>query len=339
MPEDAARKMESRAAVTVDLDAKGKQHGHVCFAKSVDSSAWGQIRLPITVIANGDGPTVLFTGGNHGDEYEGPVAQFKFAQKLAEGDVRGRVIILPCMNYPAVEAGMRTSPLDGGNMNRAFPGHAKGTWTEQIAHFVSTELVSRADAVIDMHSGGKTLDFVPSAVMHALDDHALVEKTRDALTAFGAPVAMILDEDTTGMLDGDVESRGKMFISTELGGRGSVVAARVKIAERGIHNILAHLGVIDGAVEEPETPTRLMDTPGENFVRAETAGIYEPLVDLGEEVAAGLPIGQVWVYDEPQTPPMVYTAPADGLLYARHVPGLIRRGDCMALVAVDAECA
>ena len=56
--------------------------------------------IPVTVIRRGEGPTVLFTGGNHGDEYEGPIALSKLAATLKAGDMNGRVIIVPFMNFP-----------------------------------------------------------------------------------------------------------------------------------------------------------------------------------------------------------------------------------------------
>ena len=82
--------------------------------------------VPITVIKNGDGPTALMTGANHGDEYEGPIALQELAATLKPADVTGRVIIVPFFNYPAFRAGTRTSPIDRGNLNRLFPGKPAG---------------------------------------------------------------------------------------------------------------------------------------------------------------------------------------------------------------------
>ena len=65
------------------------------------------------------------------------------------------------MNYPAFKAGKRTSPIDGGNMNRVFPGNPEGSFTEKIAdYFQSNIYLPMADFVVDFHSGGKTLDFL-----------------------------------------------------------------------------------------------------------------------------------------------------------------------------------
>ncbi len=113
---------ESPISLTIDLNADGVRHGFFKLPISTDDSAWGAVMTPISVIANGEGPTVLLTGGNHGDEYEGITALYKLAARLTVEEVQGRVIIVPTMNALAAKAGRRCSPLDGGNLNRSFPG-------------------------------------------------------------------------------------------------------------------------------------------------------------------------------------------------------------------------
>src|SRR4051794_7570357 len=108
----------SPITASVDFDRDGIQHGHLKLPYSRDDSAWGALMVPITVVKRGSGPTALLTGANHGDEYEGPIALFDLARSLRDGEVSGRVIILPAMNYPAFRVGTRTSPIDKGNMNR-----------------------------------------------------------------------------------------------------------------------------------------------------------------------------------------------------------------------------
>ena len=86
---------------------------------TLGTAALAGTTIPITVIKNGDGPTALLVGGNHGGEYEGPVALLKLTQELRADDIQGRVIILPALNLPAVLAGQRVSPVDGLDMNRS----------------------------------------------------------------------------------------------------------------------------------------------------------------------------------------------------------------------------
>ena len=157
---------------TIPLDAEGVHHGFLRLPHSSNASAWGAVMIPITVIRSGDGPTALLTGANHGDEYEGPIALQALAHELQPAQITGRVIILPFMNYPAFRAASRVSPIDGVNLNRAFPGDPRGTVTQKIADYFQRVLVPMADFVLDFHSGGKTLDFVPFACGHELDDPA-----------------------------------------------------------------------------------------------------------------------------------------------------------------------
>jgi N-alpha-acetyl-L-2,4-diaminobutyrate deacetylase len=329
------RNEPSLIPTNVDFERGGKQFGHLAVPHSRNESAWGSLLVPIVCIRNGEGPTILFTAGNHGDEYEGQVALHKLARELSPDDVSGRVIIMPALNLPAVRGAARISPIDGGNMNRSFPGHPRGTLTQRVAHFVTVELLPRADIVVDMHSGGKSLDFVPSAIMHDLDDRKRFDTTLAALKAFGAPVSLILKElDSIGMLDTEAEEMGKIFISTELGGAGTMSPRSVAIAETGVRNLLRHFGVLPGEPSS-ETPTRMMDTPDGAFVKSEVNGIYEPFYALGDEVKAGEPLGQIHDFERPEMEAVQAFAPIDGMLFCRHVAGLTTRGDSLAVIAVD----
>ena len=85
----------------------------------------------------------------------------RMVNDLQPKDITGQVIIVPGLNTPAVRASSRVSPLDGKNLNRTFPGDPTGGVTDQIAHYVETELLPLSDAAIDLHSGGKASFFTP----------------------------------------------------------------------------------------------------------------------------------------------------------------------------------
>ena len=142
-----------------DFDAPGKHCDFIRLPHSVHRSAYGWLPLPIVSIKNGDGPTVLVMAGTHGDEYEGPIALMKLIQRLQPDDIQGRVIVIPCLNYPAVMSGDRVSPIDGVNMNRAFPGRRDGSVSEMIAHFVYSKIIPLCNGWLVIHSGGKTMMF------------------------------------------------------------------------------------------------------------------------------------------------------------------------------------
>ncbi|MCO5731170.1 N(2)-acetyl-L-2,4-diaminobutanoate deacetylase DoeB [Rhizobium sp. SSA_523] len=329
----------SPIVATVDFNGKGVQHGHLRLPYSRDDSAWGSVMIPICVIANGEGQTALLTGANHGDEYEGPAALFELAQTLDPAEVSGRIIIVPALNYPAFCAGTRTSPIDRGNLNRSFPGRPDGSVTEKIADYVTRHLVPMADIVLDFHSGGRTLDFLPYAAAHELADKDQETRCFDAVGAFNAPFSMkMLEIDAVGMLDTTVEEMGKVFVTTELGGAGTASARTIGIARKGALNLLRHARILEG---EPErAPTCWLDMPSSDcFTFAEDAGLIAFTRDLGDAVKAGEVIACVYPIGKTGLAPVTYRAAMDGVLAARHVPGLVKAGDCLSVVATVLETA
>ncbi|MCP4471938.1 MAG: N-alpha-acetyl diaminobutyric acid deacetylase DoeB [Gammaproteobacteria bacterium] len=332
---------EPKVSSSIDFSTDGKHHGHLNIPHSRNDSGWGALHLPIVSIRNGDGPTMVLTGGNHGDEYEGPIALMKLARTLDVGEINGQVIIIPALNYPAVLAGDRVSPIDGVNMNRAFPGRRDGSISSMIAHFVHQKILPLADAVLDIHSGGKTMMFSPFACYHQIADAGVTEKAKQAVLAFAAPISLELVElDAEGMIDTAVEDMGKIFIGCELGGGGTTTTDTVSIAETGVRNLLAHFGIIDEQPQSLEdrglTPTPLMHMPDSDcYIISDDAGIYEALIDLNSPVNTGDAVGQVHFPRKPEQPPVVYRAARDGTLIGRTHKALVETGDFLALIATD----
>lgn len=191
------------------------------------------------MVKNGAGPTLLALGGNHGDEYEGPIPLMKLARDLTPDKVRGRIIIIPALNLPAVRAGTRLSPVDGVNLNRAFPGKYNGSVTELIAHYVTNILFPHADVVMDIHSGGRSLIFVPCATLHRVSDENQFQQMLTAAKAWGACYIFVYaDIAGEGLLPVKAEKMGKIVVTAEMGGAGQCDPEALRITERGIRNVM-----------------------------------------------------------------------------------------------------
>ncbi len=334
--------MRSALVPEVDFDKAGVQRGFVRLFHSVHRSAYGYIPIPIVVLKNGEGPTALFISGTHGDEYEGQVALCNLARTLEPAAIQGRVILLPAANLPAAVAGTRTSPIDEGNLNRLFPGDAMGSVTQQIAHFIETELVARADMVVDLHSGGSSLHYVPSALMMQDDvDPARQAGLVAALRAFAAPVSYVghaqPGQGAVRTTSGAALRAGKLCLGTELGGSGTVTAAALRVAERGLRNVLAHMGITAAGTAQPG-PTRLLDVRGPDyFVYAPGTGLFEPLVEPGDEVVAGQPAARVHTPETPWAPAETVAFARDGFVLCKRMPGRVVRGDCLFHLGTDLD--
>ena len=188
--------------------------------------------------------------------------------------------------------------------------------------------------MVDIHSGGKTLQFVPFAAAHILDDKEQQAQCVAAMQAFNAPYSvMLLELDAVHMYDTAVESQGKIFVSTELGGGGSADATTSAIAKRGISNILKHAKILAGEIEFKETIQ--VDMPdGRCFTTSEHTGLLEMCFNLGDPVAKGDVIALIHDIERSGNKPVEYRANISGVLVGRHFPCLTKPGDNLAVVGV-----
>ncbi|GAB4176629.1 MAG: succinylglutamate desuccinylase/aspartoacylase family protein [Thalassobaculales bacterium] len=320
----------------IDYDRPGRQVDWLHLPHSVTRSAYGTIAIPIACFKNGSGPTVFLMAGNHGDEYEGQIALTRLIRELDVGRIQGRVIVMPAANLPAAMEGARVSPIDGGNLNRAFPGDPEGGPTAQIAHYINTVLFPLADYHHDIHSGGSSLEYLPFCSMRLGSDTALNAKALAALKAFNAPLGFVWAYSPDNRLSAvSALNQGVVCLGGEFGGSGRVSIEGVRIVEKGVRNLLIHAGVIEG---EPVigAPTRLVELKGRDYyVYAPDHGLFEPFCELGDMVSAGQPCGQVHFVDDPGRPPVVCHFRTDGMVACKRHPGRVVRGDCVAHLATD----
>ena len=333
-----ARNPQCATAFTdIDLDAPGRQVGFLHIPHSPHDDAWGTVRIPMAVLANGEGPTVILEGGNHGDEYEGQIVLGELIRDLPLDRIRGRLIVVPSLNAPAAEAGLRTSPQDGKNLNRSFPGDHAGTITEQISAYVSDELFSRGDAFLSLHSGGSSLDIIPSALVQPSSDPTQTQRNLDAVLAFGAPFNVLLNNlgDTRTSVATAVAA-GLTCVSTEMAGRGTVTDSALALCRAGALRVLVHWGVLDeGYAQELDAPpTSLFQVTGaKSYVIASERGVFEAYHRHGEHVQAGQAAGRIHQIFDPRRAPVELTYAASGVVFAKRHPGIVVPGNVCCVIA------
>lgn len=324
---------------TIDLTAPGAQYGNLAIPYSHNLGGWANLQVPIASLRNGEGPVVLAMAGNHGDEYPGPVALLNLWRELRVDEVTGHLILIPCLNPPAAQAMTRLSPLDGKNFNRCFPGDAAGTVSEQLAHFLSTVLFPMAETVIDLHTGGRSLTFLPTAHMHLVPDRAQRLAMLNAAEAFLTDVAFLYtDVAGTGLLPVEAERQGKVVVTTEMGGGETVTASVHRLCQRGLRNVLVHRGVLAGEAARRERPVRWVAAlDKEDYRFAPESGLYESCADPGDAVRKGEIVGRIHFLERPDRAPAAVLAHTDGLLIAGRSPSMVKQGDCVACIAHDAD--
>lgn len=324
----------------VDFEASGKHSGFLRVPHSVHRSAYGWIPVPVVSIKNADGPTLLIMAGNHGDEYEGQIAVSNLARKLDHADIRGHLILLPMVNFPAAQAGLRTSPIDDGNLNRLFPGEATGNLTEMIAHYVENVLMPLADYAIDLHSGGSSLFYPPTLLRGQGYSHEENEALIHIQNAFDLPYAWVFTSgggrtSTARTAMGAANRNGVINVMAELGGGGEVTPDILQRTERGLHRVLHALDMLPCYRPDAAQGTRELNAQGSIF--AYTAGLFEPLKSIGEDVSVGEVVGRIHHPDTPQSEPDTLTSQYEGIVLCKRAMAQVVRGDAVFQIASDAH--
>ncbi|ULH17940.1 succinylglutamate desuccinylase/aspartoacylase family protein (plasmid) [Deinococcus sp. KNUC1210] len=213
-------------------------------------------RLPYTVVRGSEeGPTLLVTAGVHGAEY----ASIDAAYLIADTDpllLRGTLIVLPIVNPSAFwQRSIYVNPIDGRNLNRMFPGRARGTYAEQLAAWLHEEFLSRADAVIDLHGGDLVEALEPFSIY--VRGH---EPSRRLALAVGLP--HLIASESRGTTCEVTRTHGIPAIIAEASGQGQRGAADVLLLVQGVRNAMQYLGMMPGALSCPRVCWSTTDLRG-----------------------------------------------------------------------------
>ena len=327
---------QTRISCDIDLAEPGRQFGDLRLPFSDNHTPLGYYPIPIITLSNGDGPTLLLCGGTHGDEYEGPAAIIDLAHSLDLGKLCGRVIAIPACNAPAFVDKSRCSPLDGGNLNRAYPGDPNGSPTAMIAHFIEALLIPECDAVVDFHAGGKASVF---SVMAMISQGAggLLEKNLELARAFSPDFIWVFDETRNGGSVNDAAKRqGVPMFASELFGSGNISRESFRRTREGLLRVMHRLGMIGGA--KPDTSDRdptLIRGLDDGAVYAKRQAVFAPEIELNQYVKAGDLVGTLFSVMEPERKPKQLKSPVNGIVVSLVHRGLVERGERLVLLAQE----
>ena len=332
--------MSGTVSCSFDFDAPGKHSGYLRIGDSTNNSGWATYQVPIIMISNGEGPTVLVLGGNHGDEYEGQIIASSLSRELILEDVSGRIIIIPCLSQEASRAGTRLWP-NGANFNRVFPGIENGSLEQKLAYYLSNDLFPICDGVLDMHSGGRSMYFIPSSNMVWVSDPEQRVKMIKNMMAWNTDVHMIGGEQPStnpyALLNREAERQGKSVSTGEFGGSGYTTPQSVKIIGEGLRNFLKDFGALKGTpasrVEMGKNPAEIIDFRDPlGFISATRSGIYENCVALGASVATGEIVGKIHDFDHPDVLPIDIKSPISGVVSVIRGLPPVTTGDVVCVI-------
>jgi len=252
--------------------------------------------IPITIIrGRQSGPTLALIAGTHGSEVAPIVALQRLRSRIDPMELRGTLLLVHVANMPSyLGRTIYYSPIDGKNLNRVYPGQADGTTSERIAHAITTEIIGRADYVVDMHAGDGNESLRPYTYWSSLGLNARVDSVaREMALAWGHD-RIVIDNDRPRDVAASVYTqntahlRGKPAITTETGWLGAPAAEMVERNVLGAMRMLRYFGMIPGPVEMVKRPVWIHRT---EVLRSPATGTWHAAVERGQTVAQGTLLG------------------------------------------------
>lgn len=245
------------------------------YARLVSGST---VAAPLVVLhGRQDGPTVWISSTIHGDEINGIEIIRELLTHLTVREIAGTLIAAPIVNVHGFIAGDRYLP-DGRDLNRSFPGSARGSMASRIAAIFIKEVVSRCDCGIDLHTGSGDRVNWPQ-IRAGLDD----EPTLELAKVFGAPI-VINAKIRDGSIRQAASENGAIALLYEGGEANRFDQTSIDIGVAGIRRSLAHIGMtppVDLPAEEP------LIAQTSRWTRSSRSGILHLDVELGDRVHQG----------------------------------------------------
>lgn len=278
------------------------------------------IDIPVHVF-NGPkaGPTVLLQAGLHGDEINGVETLRRMLQQKTFKIESGALVVVPILNVFGFIHFSRDVP-DGKDVNRSFPGTKSGSLASRIAYHHTTEILPHIDVGIDLHTGGGQRHNFPQ-VRYTEGD----PKSKELAEVFGAP--FLFDSSLiTGSFRKTAHKMGKPTIVYEAGESMRFDEDAIAIGNRGIRNVLEHLGLLAKS-EEPQPKTDSIALCDRKWIRASKAGMFVPEVTNGSAIVKGQVMGQIT--DAYAKNSKSVKAPFDGYVFCINHQAVVNQGDAL----------
>jgi predicted deacylase len=327
----------------LDLESQGRRDYLVALPHD---GIWGDHLIPLTVFVGPEaepGKGLVAFGSTHGNEYEGPVAIKRLMSEIDVAEVRGRIILVPVLNVAAFRAGARDSVLDDGvNLNRAFVDQAGrtpslGRITYRIADFVRSAIWPQVHIVLDLHAGGEVAQFALGPSFHPIPDPEQNRRIEQTARSFGAPIVLVYQNETPGLLTTDAERLGKITIGAELGFGRSINPDGVRFARHGIMAAAIQWKQLRGRVEPiahhlDGSQQKLSIVDRRCTIVAPFDGHYEPLRRPADPVVAGETVGYLHDFQRLELPPWAVRSEVSGRLAAQAWGARVMQGQHVSII-------
>lgn len=282
------------------------------------------LTMPMQVICGRrSGPVLFVSAAIHGDELNGVEVIHRLLKRKQLSTIRGTLLAVPIVNVHGFLNQSRYLP-DRRDLNRSFPGSPKGSIAARLAHLFFTEIVSKADYGIDLHTGAINRSNLPQ-IRGNLDD----PKTLELAKAFGAPV-IVNSDIRDDSLRACVSELGMPVLIYEAGEALRFDELSIRAGLRGVLNVMRSIGMLP-ARRPPVREVSPVLARSTSWARAPASGIVSTRVQLGSSVSKGQVLAKI--SDPLGDKGEKLLSPFDGIIIGRSNLPLTHEGDALFHIA------
>jgi len=243
-----------------------------------------EVLVPVIIIrGEKDGPTLTITAGVHGDEVVGIEACYKLSHSIKPVELKGTLVLVPICNPLAYNSRRRTTPMDGLDMNRCFPGKKDDSITYQMAYALFESVITRTNYLIDLHSGSSDFRLAPH-----------VRTNPDSVDAINMAKSFNLGRIILrrGILTLNASARriGVPSVCVEVGEGNRMDEEHANLVVSGVINCMKYLKMLKGKPVLKRGQVLLNERV---YVRSPAGGLLIPARAEGERVEKGDVIAEV----------------------------------------------
>lgn len=269
------------------------------------------------------GPTMFVSGAIHGDELNGIEIINRLLKSKSIKSLKGTLIAVPIVNVYGVLNQSRYLP-DRRDLNRSFPGSKKGSLAGRLAHLFISEVISKCDYGIDLHTGAIHRSNLPQ-VRANLDD----EETLNMAHAFGVPVLLNADI-RPGSLRDVADQRGAKVILYEAGEALRYDEFSIRAGVKGVINVMREIGMLNKRKRQGHTINKFIARQS-GWVRATESGFVSHKAQLGDHVNKGDVLAVI--ADPYGTELSKVLSPEEGVVIGKQNIPLAQEGEAMYHIA------
>lgn len=268
------------------------------------------------------GPVIFVSGSVHGDEIIGVEICRRLLGAVSPKRLAGTLLCIPIVNAYGFVQHQRYLP-DRRDLNRCFPGSAKGSLAAQLAHHFTQEIIARCEVGIDLHTAGLHRENLPQIRISADRPRAA-----ELAQAFAAP-AIIVSSLRAGSLRQTAADHDCDVLLLEAGEALRFDEMSMRVGVQGILRVMAHLGM--GVRLPRKAGAKPINSRRTVWVRAPEGGIFRTVKPSGAVVAKGEVLG--YLADPFGDMDIEVGSPISGVIIGRSNLPVVNQGDALMHIA------